>query len=78
MDTKKSVGKIDPNKEVRITIRYSAEDMEYLKAIAWLMGLDTSAFIRSLSMSAISAMKIKEKKGEFNLADFKTYKHNQL
>lgn len=78
METRKTVGKIDPNKEVRITVRYTSEDVEYLKAISWLMGMDTSTFIRSLTMSAISAMKIKEKKGEFNLADFKTYKHSKL
>lgn len=78
MAKKNTVGKIDPNKEVRITVRYTESDMEYLRAISWLMGMDTSSFIRSLSMSAISAMKIKEKNGEFNLEDFKTYRHNKL
>lgn len=62
---------ITEKKDRRITIRLSQTDFDYLSAVAYMAGCDVSTYIRMLAQASITAAKVQEKKGAFNLEDIK-------
>lgn len=74
--TQKRSKKVTENKEKVVSVRFPSNDLEYLKATAFVMGMDVSQFIRTLCTTAINAAKIQEQKGQLNLEDFKAIQHN--
>lgn len=63
---------IDEKKTRRISIRLTETDYRYLLAISSMVGMTTSEYLRTLAKSSVSAAKVQEQKGVFNLEDFKT------
>jgi uncharacterized protein (DUF1778 family) len=54
-----------------LTVRFSENDYNYLKAIAKMAGQNVSGYIRMLSNMSITAMKTKIKTGDVKYEDFK-------
>lgn len=73
---KVSQKKVSQNKEKVVSVRFPVSDLEYLKATAFVMGMDVSQFIRTLCSTAINAAKLQEQKGQLNLEDFKALQHD--
>ena len=69
---------IDEKKDHRITIRISEKDYTYLAAVAYMAGMNVSQYIRMVSQAAISAAKVQEAKGAFNIEDFKAILNDKL
>ncbi|NMA75465.1 MAG: hypothetical protein GX963_15240 [Bacteroidales bacterium] len=68
--------KTSKNKDKRLEIRISEEDLKMLKVAAYCVGLKPSQMIRMFIDTTINAFKIKVKKGEINLEDFETILNN--
>lgn len=64
--------KTSKNKDKRLEIRISEEDLKMLKVAAYCVGLKPSQMIRMFIDTTINAFKIKVNKGEINLEDFQT------
>jgi predicted DNA binding CopG/RHH family protein len=62
--------KTSKNKDKRLEIRISEEDLKMLKVAAYCVGLKPSQMIRMFIDTTINAFKIKVNKGEINLEDF--------
>ena len=68
--------KTSKNKDKRLEIRISEEDLKMLKVAAYCVGQKPSQLIRMFIDTTINAFKIKVKKGEINLEDFETILDN--
>lgn len=64
--------KTSANRNKRLEIRISEEDLKLFKVAAYCVGLKSSQLIRMFVDSTINAFKIKIKNGEINLADYET------
>ena len=64
--------KTSKNKDKRLEIRISEEDLKMLKVAAYCVGLKPSQMIRMFIDTTINAFKIKVNKGEISLEDFET------
>ena len=53
-----------------VTVRFTENDYNYLKALAKLAGQNVSGYIRMLSNMSITAIKTKVKTGEVKYEDF--------
>lgn len=62
--------KLIDNKDKRLEIRISEEDLKLLKICAYIIGQTPSKMIRMFVDTTINAMKIKIKQGEIKLEDF--------
>lgn len=62
--------KMTDNKDKRLEIRISEEDLKLLKICAYTIGQTPSKMIRMFVDTTINAMKIKIKQGEIKLEDF--------
>lgn len=62
---------LKPVKDRSVTIRFSSTDYEYLKALSYMAGTTVSQYMRMVANTAITAAKLSEQKGAFNLEDFK-------
>lgn len=62
--------KLTDNKDKRLEIRISEEDLKLLKICAYTIGQTPSKMIRMFVDTTINAMKIKIKHGEIKLEDF--------
>jgi uncharacterized protein (DUF1778 family) len=69
---------IKEKKEKRVTLRLSDSDYDYLSAIAYMAGNTVSGYIRMLINASVTAAKVQEKKGVFNLEDVKTIFNDKL
>lgn len=69
---KKKSKKVTENKEKVVSIRVSEEDYQYLKVASFMVGMNVSQFVRTLTATTINAVKLQEKQGAINLEDFKT------
>lgn len=63
--------KLDDKKEKRLEIRLSPEDYNLVKISAFTMGMTASRFVRMLIDTTTSNLKVRIKRGEVNLEDFK-------
>lgn len=61
---------ITENKEKRITFRLTEEENRYLSVVAIMAGMKVSEYIRTMLNAVITAAKVSEAQGKFNLADF--------
>lgn len=70
--------KTSTNKNKRLEVRISEEDLKFLKVASFLIGLKPSQLIRIFVDTTINSLKIKVKKGEINLEDFQAILNNKL
>lgn len=64
--------KTSKNKDKRLEIRISEEDLKLLKIAAYCVGQKPSQMVRMFIDTTINALKIKIKKGEMKVEDFET------
>lgn len=62
--------KTTTNKNKRLEIRLSEEDLKLLKVAAYAIGQTPSSMVRMFIDSTVNALKLKVKKGELRLEDF--------
>ena len=62
--------KTSTNKDKRLEIRISEEDLKLLKIASYCIGQTPSQMVRMFIDSTINGLKIKVKKGEIKLEDF--------
>lgn len=62
--------KTTTNKDKRLEIRISEEDLKLLKIAAYCIGQKPSQMLRMFIDSTINALKIKIQKGELKIEDF--------
>jgi len=70
--------KTSKNKDKRLEIRISEEDLKMLKVAAYCVGLKPSQMIRMFIDTTINAFRIKVNKGEISLEDFETILNDKL
>lgn len=63
--------KTTTNKDKRLEIRISEEDLKLLKVASYCIGQTPSQTVRMFIDTTINALKLKISKGEINLEDFK-------
>lgn len=64
--------KTTTNKNKRLEIRISDEDLKLLKVAAYCIGQKPSQMVRMFIDTTINSLKLKIKQGEINLEDFET------
>lgn len=64
--------KTTENKNKRLEIRLSEEDLKLLKIAAYCIGQNPSQMVRMFIDSTINGLKIKIKAGELKIEDFET------
>lgn len=62
--------KTSQNKDKRLEIRISEEDLKLLKVASYCIGQTPSQMVRMFIDSTINGLKIKIKQGEIKLEDF--------
>lgn len=64
--------KTSTNKDKRLEIRISEEDLKLLKVASYCIGQTPSQMVRMFIDTTINGLKIKVKQGEIKLEDFET------
>lgn len=64
--------KTTTNKNKRLEIRISDEDLKLLKVASYCIGQKPSQMVRMFIDTTINSLKLKIKQGEINLEDFET------
>lgn len=64
--------KTSTNKDKRLEIRISEEDLKLLKVASYCIGQTPSQMVRMFIDTTINGLKIKIKQGEIKLEDFET------
>lgn len=64
--------KTSPNKNKRLEIRISEEDLRLLKIASYCIGQTPSSMVRMFVDSTVNSLKVKIKKGEIKLEDFES------
>lgn len=64
--------KTEPNKDKRLEIRLSEDDLKLLKIAAYSIGQTPSKMLRMFIDTTINALKLKVQRGEIRLEDYQT------
>lgn len=65
-------------KNKTMQIRINNEDYEYFKIASLAIGQSPSQMVRMFIETTINSLKLKEKRGEINLEDFKAVLNDKL
>ena len=69
---------IKEKKDKTMQIRINNEDYEYFKIASYSIGQSPSQMVRMFIDTTINALKLKEKRGEINLEEFKAVFNDKL
>lgn len=69
---------IKEKKDKTMQIRINNEDYEYFKIASLSIGQSPSQMVRMFIDTTINALKLKEKRGEINLEEFKAVLNDKL